>query len=189
MELRLKELENDYLERKNKQQASAELEDSRLDKIEKELQAQKDKFSALEVKQESQFNEMTTQFNSLKRSLFDDKSKQKRQANEINKNSKKVCSDSSRLCTYYFPDHPDAKAVDKSSVASRMKTIETVANSNDTKVSGPPTSCKDLNQIGHALDGYYLVRKTYEKKNKMQAIYCNFKQLTGNFVLFLFITV
>ena len=114
-------------------------EESRLSHIEKKLQAQEEKFSALQTKQEFQFNKITDGLNALKSSLFDSKSQNKRAANETSKNSRKVCTDSSRLCTFFYPDHPDVKAAVKSNGnTSSYKTVQNVLNSDVKTIHGQP---------------------------------------------------
>jgi len=88
MELRLRKLENDFIEQKNKEEMVPEKQASRLSKLEKQLKAQEVKLLAIETKQELQFNKITQDFSSLKRGVFKNKSQNKRAAEEINKNSK-----------------------------------------------------------------------------------------------------
>ena len=121
------------------EKVASESEESRLSHIEKKLQAQEEKFSALQTKQEFQFNKITDGLNALKSSLFDSKSQNKRAANETSKNSRKVCTDSSRLCTFFYPDHPDVKAAVKSNGnTSSYKTVQNVLNSDVKTIHGQP---------------------------------------------------
>ena len=42
---------------------------------------------------------------------------------------------------------------------------------------GPPTSCSELGDIGHTLNGYYLVKSELASHtSKIQTIYCRFNQ-------------
>ena len=82
----------------------------------------------------------------------------KRQAN---KQSSNACASSSLLCSYYYRDHPD----------SRSSTAK-------PKI-GMPTSCKDLQLLGHRLNGFYSVKKSQssneQQGTKMEIVYCDFQ--------------
>lgn len=80
MELRLRKLEVDFLEQKNKEAISSKVQESRMSKIEKNLQAQEDKLSTLEDKQEFQFSQIANDLNSLKEGVFDNKNRKERPA-------------------------------------------------------------------------------------------------------------
>ena len=43
--------------------------------------------------------------------------------------------------------------------------------------TGMPTTCDELSQIGHSLNGFYSVRGqgSEKRKNKIETIFCNFK--------------
>ena len=45
-----------------------------------------------------------------------------------------------------------------------------------TQVSGMPTSCADLWQIGNTLTGFYTIKGT----NTIQSVYCDFTKLPGD---------
>jgi len=90
---------------------------------------------------------------------------QKRQANiSSNRTSSPACETRRSLCsTYYHRDHPDI---------GREK----------GKIPEMPTSCKDLQLLGHQLNGFYLVKKAQPgsnsnkgKNNKIETVYCNFQ--------------
>jgi len=49
--------------------------------------------------------------------------------------------------------------------------------SNDEK-DGPPTSCYHLSNLGHTLNGIYLVKK--KDYFKMEAVFCNFQPPDGS---------
>ena len=76
------------------------------------------------------------------------------------------CSDSSRFCTFYYPDHPDAIIKVTNNGSSH--------NKKPISLNHPPRSCKELKGFGHALNGFYLVQGTLEQANKVLTIYCNF---------------
>jgi len=86
-----------------------------------------------------------------------------------------ICTTSSSLCTHYHPDHPDASS--KKGKYSPTVTNEMLGN----KVTGMPTSCKDLQQFGHSLNGLYLVKKSLPKNQgtKIEALFCNFQSPTS----------
>jgi len=51
----------------------------------------------------------------------------------------------------------------------------TVYRDDDKKlINNPPSSCKDINTIGHTLNGIYLV-KDLNKASKIKALYCDFQ--------------
>lgn len=41
---------------------------------------------------------------------------------------------------------------------------------------GMPTSCKDLQQRGHSLDGFYSIKKSLpnQQGEKLETVFCNF---------------
>jgi len=89
---------------------------------------------------------------------------------DIPKALKGICSTSSSLCTHYHPDHPDASS--KKGKYSPTVTNEMLGN----KVTGIPTSCKDLKQLGHSLNGLYLIKKLPKNQGaKIETVFCNFK--------------
>ena len=87
---------------------------------------------------------------------------QKRQVNSGNKIVGPSCESRRSLCSTYFNrDHPDiGREKGKSAVI--------------------PTSCKDLQLLGHQLNGFYLVRRAQPstdrgKNNKIETVYCDFQ--------------
>ena len=42
----------------------------------------------------------------------------------------------------------------------------------ETPIVGPPSGCKDLNQLGHTLKGIYLVKT---KSKSISAVFCDFQ--------------
>ena len=101
--------------------------------------------------------------------------KQKRQAKQ---GSLSVCKSSSSLCTHYHPDHPDARPRKSNSygIAAEINNEMVQAQSNNVKM-GMPTSCKDLQLLGHKLNGFYSVKTSQPnvKGTKMETIYCDFQ--------------
>jgi len=94
----------------------------------------------------------------------------KRQAN-TSKSTRLTCQESSSLCTFFYPDHPDAGR-------KRGNYSSTVTNEmlqDPIKVKGVPSSCKDLQLIGHRLNGLYLIKTSnQDQTKKIQTVFCNF---------------
>jgi len=90
---------------------------------------------------------------------------------DIPKALKGICSTSSSLCTHYHPDHPDAGS--KIGKYSPAVTNEMLS----TQVTGIPTSCKDLQQLGHLLNGLYMVKKAplNNEGTKIETVFCDFQ--------------
>ena len=46
-----------------------------------------------------------------------------------------------------------------------------------TKATGIPTSCQDLKQLGHSLNGLYLIKQSLpnNRRMKVQTVYCDFQ--------------
>jgi len=73
---------------------------------------------------------------------------------QTSKATRPICENSSSLCTFFHPDHPDAGK-------KKGNYISTVTNEmlqDPAKVKGLPSSCKDLQLLGHKLSGLYLVK-------------------------------
>lgn len=52
---------------------------------------------------------------------------------------------------------------------------------NATLVRKPlPSNCADLNDIGHTLNAFYIVRDNATNSSKLQTIYCDFQSLTSS---------
>jgi len=94
---------------------------------------------------------------------------------DIPKALKGICSTSSSLCTHYHPDHPDATS--KKGKYSPTVTNEMLANN----MTGIPTSCKDLQQLGHSLNGLYLIKKLLpnNQESKIETVHCDFKSTSS----------
>jgi len=75
---------------------------------------------------------------------------------------------------------PASSALTRGNNNEKM-TNETSNNSKSTKVMGIPTSCKDLKQLGHSLNGLYLIKKALPNNQgmKIQTAYCDFQSPTG----------
>ncbi len=43
-----------------------------------------------------------------------------------------------------------------------------------------PTSCADLNSIGHTLNAFYIVKEKLFNTTKLQTIYCDFQKSTSS---------
>ena len=81
---------------------------------------------------------------------------------------KQMCGDFGiQPCTCYYPDHQDV-------VRFELNTDEITKNASYLNGTGP-SSCKDLQSIGHNLAGFYMVRF---KPNRTEAIHCNFNNQT-----------
>ena len=82
-----------------------------------------------------------------------------------NKTNAPVCESSSALCTHFYPDHPDVKP----KIKEKFKEI--------------PTSCKDLHELGHKLNGLHLIKTTNpSNETKIETVFCDFlssKNVTG----------
>lgn len=184
MEIRYSGIEKELQDQKTKM---AELESTRLKKVEENLQAQKSQLSFLETKHDSQIHEIREDISFLKISLNERSNvKLKREAsgktepiNSVKKEQliKERCTDSSRLCTFFYPDHADAITTSNNKSFSYNKTMQQVFNSKGTvtiSLNRPPTSCKELKQLGHTLNGFYLVQGTQKQSNKVLTVYCSF---------------
>jgi len=97
---------------------------------------------------------------------------------QTSKATRPFCENSGSLCTFFYPDHPDAgrkKGNYSSSVTNEML-------QGPIKVKGVPSSCKDLQLLGHKLNGFYLVKTSQpHKTTKIETVFCNFTAaLNGN---------
>jgi hypothetical protein len=107
--------------------------------------------------------------------------KQKRQAKLGS--SSVICKSSSSLCTFYYPDHPDARPQKRNSYAVPTDTDNGMVQDPPNQLAnlakiGMPTSCKDLQLLGHKLNGFYSVKKSQpnvNKSTKLETIYCDFQ--------------
>jgi len=96
-----------------------------------------------------------------------------------------ICENSSSLCTFFYPDHPDAsrkKGNYSSTVTNEMLQDPTV-------VKGVPSSCKELQLLGHKLNGLYLIQTSQSNQvKKIETVFCDFQSSTGlnGIVIFFF---
>jgi len=106
---------------------------------------------------------------------------QKRQTETKPSISKRpVCENSSSFCTFYHPDHPDAGRK-KSTNYSPTVTNETLQESSSKVLKGMPASCKDLQLLGHKLNGFYLIKTlNHTRGTKIETVYCDFQLLQTN---------
>ena len=121
------------------------------------------RFKVLATGLQEQVNELKDKVIRLEATNSQEKSKnqhhvagiQKRQARQ----SASTCASSSLLCNYYYPDHPDARPSKK---AAKI---------------GMPTSCKDLQLLGHRLNGFYSVKTSHLEQgtSMIETVYCNFQ--------------
>jgi len=88
------------------------------------------------------------------------------------KSARPFCESSSSLCTFFYPDHPDAgrkKGNHSSTVTNEM--LQDPKN-----VKGVPSSCKDLQLLGHKLNGLYLIKTSQTNQtNKIETVFCYFQ--------------
>jgi len=131
------------------------------------------RFSKLAIPFQDQINGLKVQVNRLEAGKS---TNNKDTIHEINKRQveltkpktrSSVCEiGSSALCTFYYPDHPDVNIPNK------------------TKFKEIPTSCKDLEQLGHKLNGLHLIKTTSpDRGTKIETVFCDFqssKDVKGN---------
>jgi len=90
-------------------------------------------------------------------------------SNNIGKMSKRLrfCGGlKSNPCTFYYSDHPDAPQFKTSIHKNQQKNV--MEEIHDTQ----PTSCEDLQNIGHNLEGFYVVRFN---SIKLRIVFCDFR--------------
>jgi len=158
--------------------AQESLVDSRFNQLAIDLQGQVDELKHKVVKLEAT-NDQRTNKDHRKTAR-----KQKRQVKQGS--SLSVCKSSSSLCTYYHPDHPDARPRKSNSygVAAEINNEMVQDQPNNVKM-GMPTSCKDLLLLGHKLNGFYSVKSSQPnvKGTKMETIYCDFQSDSNGYYL------
>ena len=100
----------------------------------------------------------------------------KRQTFGSKKTYASVCESSSSLCTFYHPDHPDASRK-KGSIINPSVTTDNMQDENQPKEM--PTSCKDLQKLGHKLNGFYLIKTARPNQGaKIETVFCDFQSST-----------
>ncbi len=97
-----------------------------------------------------------------------------------------VCAGSSKRCTFFYPDNPDVviNTRDSSFLVKNLQQYVNKSLENQQNLNRQPTNCKELQYIGHTLDGFYLVKGNEANANKIQVVYCNFQEENGRMPLF-----
>ncbi len=99
----------------------------------------------------------------------------KRQTFGSKKTYKSVCESSSSLCTFYHPDHPDASR--KQDSYNPSITTEILQDANQPKEM--PTSCEALQELGHKLNGFYLIKTARPNQgSQIETVFCDFQSST-----------
>lgn len=85
------------------------------------------------------------------------------------------CASSANLCTYFYPDFPD-KYRKKNSSNKIVQSTKDNSSSSPSEMILPkmPSSCKDLQLLGHTLNGFYSVQGK-DSNNKIETIFCQFE--------------
>jgi len=81
------------------------------------------------------------------------------------------------LCTFFYPDHPNAGT--KKGNYSPFKEMEIPKNQSNT-LKGMPTKCRDLQLLGHKLNGLYLVKAIRPTNQGIEigTVFCDFQSPT-----------
>jgi len=89
------------------------------------------------------------------------------------------CQSASLFCTFYYPDHPDSNRKRKGKYSA---TVDEFKKDPSIKVKGIPTSCKDIQLLGHELNGLYSIKTTKPDNQgaKIQTVFCNFQSSSAN---------
>ncbi len=97
---------------------------------------------------------------------------QKRQTNS----KRPFCEYSGSLCTFFYPDHPDAGP----KKGSYSPTTSNEMLQDPSKVKGAPSSCEDLQLLGHQLNGLYLIKTSEPNQGtKIETVFCDFQSPTA----------
>jgi len=101
---------------------------------------------------------------------------------EAKKPSPPSCSTSRSFCTYYYPDHPDASLNNGSLSQTVTNNAMLLQNDPRNQIKGMPTSCKDLQKLGHSSNGFYSIKKVRPNNQgtKLETVYCDFKSPTDS---------
>ena len=96
------------------------------------------------------------------------------------------CAGSSKRCTFFYPDNPDIilKSVRSGFLGKNVQNYFNGSQEYQQNLNRQPTNCKELQHIGHNLDGFYLVKGNEANVNKIQIVYCNFQEEKGNMPIF-----
>ena len=84
------------------------------------------------------------------------------------------CASSANLCTYYYPDFPDRYRKKKGSSKSIQSKDNSSPSISETISPKMPSSCKDLQLLGHTLDGFHSIQGVGKDSNKIENIFCRF---------------
>jgi len=88
-----------------------------------------------------------------------------------------------RFALFFHPDHPDASRKKTTNYSPTVVTNEIglLQEPPPTKVlKGMPTNCKDLQLLGHKLNGFYLIKTSKNNiETKMETVYCDFQLQTS----------
>jgi len=87
------------------------------------------------------------------------------------------CASSANQCTYFYPDFPDKYKKKNSSGKLVQNKDNSSSSPSETSSSKMPSSCKDLQLLGHTLNGFYSVQGIDGKEsnsNKIETIFCQF---------------
>jgi len=92
--------------------------------------------------------------------------------------TRESCQSASLFCTFYYPDHPDSKSTRKGKYSARVDDLK----KDPSKVKGIPTSCKDLQLLGHELNGLYSIKATQPDNQgaKIETVFCDFQSSSAN---------
>jgi len=76
-------------------------------------------------------------------------------------------------------DHISLETNDNSEADRNKPTVNNEILPDPTKVKGMPTSCKDLQLLGHKLNGIYLIKTSKPEEGvKIKAVFCDFQSIT-----------
>jgi len=101
---------------------------------------------------------------------------QKRASNALS--TRESCQSASLFCTFYYPDHPDSNRIRKEKYSATVDEFK----KDPSKVNGIPTSCKDLQLLGHELNGLYSIKTTQPDNEgaKIETVFCDFQSPSTN---------
>jgi len=104
----------------------------------------------------------------------------KRQTGQISNNKtstpraqQEKCASSANQCTYFYPDFPDKDRKKNSSKQPVQNNDNSSSSPTKTSSSKMPSSCKDLQLLGHSLNGFYSVQGIgKDSSSKIETIFC-----------------
>jgi len=93
---------------------------------------------------------------------------------ELNSKTTKssTCFTMSQICSLFIENHPDSTKTKWSAPTSKTGKADSTNNLISTKPI-MPTSCQDLQLLGHSINGFYSVSNPEAKK--IDTVYCDFK--------------